>query len=88
MLDHIPLHASVALLHDVQTRHINTDAPLTLHRGDIGTVVLVYSNGDCEVEFADRDGRAFAMRPLPTGSLLALRDAPEGDVIAGGIHSA
>ena len=34
-----------------------------LHRGQIGTVVMTYPDGACEVEFADRDGRAYAILP-------------------------
>ena len=77
MSESIPLHASVALLEDVQATHFERGAPLLLRRGDVGTVVMTYDDGACEVEFSDRDGRAYAMLPLAADHVLVLRDAPE-----------
>ena len=80
----IPLHASVALLNDVQATHFENGTPMLLHRGAIGTVVLTYGSGECEVEFANRDGRTYAMLALPSHCLLVLRDVPESVVTLGG----
>jgi hypothetical protein len=71
------MHDVVALLEDVPTRHFETRRPLTLRRGQIGTVVMNYDDGTVEVEFADRDGRAFAILSLPPDKLMVLRDAPD-----------
>jgi len=52
-----------------------TARPLTLHRWQIGTVVMIYPDGACEVEFADRDGRAHAILPIQPDRLMVLYDA-------------
>jgi hypothetical protein len=70
----------VALLNDVHVTHFESGTPVLLHRGDIGTVVMTYGNGECEAEFANRDGRTYAMHPLSADCLLILRDVPEGAV--------
>jgi Domain of unknown function (DUF4926) len=73
----LKLHDVVALLDDVPTKHFESGRPLVLRRGQIGTVVMTYSDGACEVEFADRDGRAFAILSLQPGKLMLLHDAPD-----------
>lgn len=73
----LQMHDSVALLEDTNTKHFETGQPVRLRRGQVGTVVMPYDNGMYEVEFADRDGRAYALLPLAPDKLMALRDAPE-----------
>ena len=80
MHDQVLVHAVVALLKDVQATHFESDTPVLLHRGDVGTVILTYGNGECEVEFADRDGRTYAMLPLSADCLLVLREVSEDAV--------
>ena len=70
------MHDLVALLEDVAARHFATGTPLTLRRGQIGTVVMTYDDSAFEAEFSDAQGRAFAMLPIPTGKLMLLHDAP------------
>ena len=77
MSSHLNLHDLVALLEDVPTTHFETGEPLLLRRGQIGTVVMLFDDGACEVEFADRDGRAYALLPVPPDKLMLLRDSPE-----------
>ena len=72
----IQMHDIVALLEEVPARHFDTGAPLTLRRGQIGTVVMTYDGSAFEVEFSDAQGRAFAMLPIPFGTLIVLHDAP------------
>jgi hypothetical protein len=50
---------------------------LLLRRGQIGTVVMTYDDGACEVEFADREGRAFAILSLRPKEFMLLRDTPD-----------
>ncbi len=45
-------------------------------RKQIGTVVMTYDGSAFEVEFADAQGRAFALLPIPADKLLLLHDAP------------
>jgi hypothetical protein len=70
------MHDLVALLEDMPARHFTTGAPLTLRRGQIGTVVMTYDGAAFEIEFSDARGRAFAIMPIPTGKLMLLHDAP------------
>jgi hypothetical protein len=72
----IEMHSLVALLEDVPTRHFATGTPLTLRRGQIGTVVMTYDGSAFDVEFADAQGRAFAILPVPVAKLMLLHDAP------------
>ena len=70
-------HDVVALLQDVHAKHFETGRDLLLRRGQIGTVVLVYPAGAYEVEFADRDGRAFALLSIRSDQLMLLHDTPD-----------
>ena len=54
------MHDVIALLEELPAKDFNTARPL-LHRGQIGTVLVIYPDGACEVEFADRKGRAYAI---------------------------
>jgi Domain of unknown function (DUF4926) len=71
------MHDVVALLEEVRAKDFNTARPLTLHRGQIGTVVMIYPDGACEIEFADRGGRAYAILPIHPERLMVLHDSPD-----------
>ena len=71
------MHDVVALTEDVRTKHFEKDQELLLRRGQIGTIVMLYEDGACEVEFADRDGRTFAMLALQAEQLMVLHDTPD-----------
>ena len=71
------MHAIAALLEDTRTTHFESGEPVLLRRGGIGTVVMLYDGGACEVEFADRSGRTYALLPLSADQLLVLLDTPE-----------
>lgn len=77
MSDEIKIHDVVALLQNVRTKHFESGQPLLLRRGQIGTVVMTYPDGAREVEFADREGRAFAILPLRPDQLMVLHDTPD-----------
>ena len=70
-------HDLVALLEDTPVRHFQTGEPLVLRRGQMGTVVMVYADGAVEVEFADRDGRPYALVSLSRDKVILLHEAPE-----------
>ena len=72
----IKMHDVVALLEDLPTKHFETGKPLLLRRGQIGTVVMIYDGTAFEVEFAGRDGRAYALLPVPAEKLMVLHEAP------------
>jgi hypothetical protein len=73
----IRIHDVIALLEDTPAKHYETGQPLILRRGQIGTVVMTYEGNVFEVEFAGRDGRAYAMLPITAEKLMVLRDSPE-----------
>ena len=58
----------VALTEDISDRG--------LLRGQVGTVVESFGPGVFEVEFADNDGRTYAMLPLKSSQLLVLHYQP------------
>jgi len=58
----------VALTEDVPDRG--------LLRGQVGTVVESLGPGVFEVEFADNDGRTYALLPLKSSQLLVLHYQP------------
>lgn len=72
----IQMHDVVALLDDIPAKHFETGQPLLLRRGQIGTVVMTYDGTAFDVEFAGRDGRAYALLPVPAGKLIVLRESP------------
>jgi Domain of unknown function (DUF4926) len=71
------MHDVVALFEEVPTKNFSTARPLVLHRGQIGTVVMIYPDGAREVEFADRDGRAYAILPIQPERLMILHNTPD-----------
>ncbi len=73
----IHIHDVVALLDDTSAEHFETGQPLLLRRGQTGTVVMSYDGTAFEVEFAGRDGRAYAILPIKSEKLMVLRDSPE-----------
>jgi len=77
MDDKIKTHDVVALLQDLRTKHFESGQVVLLRRGQIGTVVMSYQDGACEVEFSDRDGRAFAILSLSPDQLMVLHDTPD-----------
>ncbi len=66
----------VALIEEIETVHFETRAPLTLHRGQMGTALDIYPDGTCEVEFSDVRGHAYAMLPVRPEKLMVLHSAP------------
>ena len=47
-----------------------------LVRGEVGTVVEIWAPGVYEVEFADRNGRAYAMAAIKADQLMLLHFEP------------
>ncbi len=49
-----------------------------LHRGQVGTVVEVFNNGEAfEVEFADLEGRTYEMLAIEPSKLMVLQYEPD-----------
>lgn len=64
MTSEIHLHDMVALLEDTPAKHFETGRSLVLRRGQVGTIFMTYDGAAFEVEFAGRDGRAYALMPM------------------------
>jgi hypothetical protein len=47
-----------------------------LFRGQVGTVVEVYTPDAFEIEFSDDDGRTYALLPLRANQLMVLHNRP------------
>jgi hypothetical protein len=43
----------------------------------VGTVVMEHDGTAFEVEFAGKDGRAYALLPIPADKLIVLHEEPE-----------
>ena len=68
MNEPIELLDVVALVHDLPNER--------LVRGQVGTVVEVFSDGLYEVEFSDDQGKTYAILPLAADQLILLHTAP------------
>jgi hypothetical protein len=77
MSGHIQMHDVVALLEDTATKHFETGQPLVLRRGQMGAVVMTFDGTAFEVEFSDRNGRAYALLPIKAENLMVLHDSPQ-----------
>lgn len=64
----------VALIEDVSTKHLETQEPVLLRRGQVGTVVMTFDGNAFLVDFADNDGQSYAMETIPEQKLLLLRN--------------
>ncbi|GFZ99883.1 hypothetical protein CYANOKiyG1_11450 [Okeania sp. KiyG1] len=60
----------VALTEDRQTTHFETREPITLYKGQVGTIVMVYDNNVFEVDFSDNDGTTYAMETISGDQLM------------------
>jgi hypothetical protein len=77
MNNDLQMHDLVALLEDQHVNHFETNQPLVLRRGQIGTIVMTYGGDMFEIEFADPHGRAYAVLPIPAARLIRLHELPE-----------
>ncbi len=65
------------IIHELDVVALVGDMPESrLARGQVGTVVHVYSPDTFEVEFVDSDGHTYAIQTLRADQLLALRYGP------------
>lgn len=62
----------VALTEDRQTTHFETGEPITLYKGQVGTIVMEYEGEVFEVEFSNNDGTTYAMETIPANQLMLL----------------
>jgi ribosomal protein L21E len=62
----------VAITEDIQTNHYETGEPITLYKGQVGTVVMDFNGNAFEVEFSNNDGTTYAMETLTSKQLMLL----------------
>ncbi len=62
----------VALTEDRQTTHFETGEPITLYKGQVGTIVMEYDSNVFEVEFSNNNGTTYAMETIPAHQLMLL----------------
>jgi len=69
----IKLHDIVALAESIKTTQFMTEKEIILPRGQMGTIVEEYNNGEAfEVEFCDNSGRTYALVSLGLEKLMLL----------------
>lgn len=72
-MNSIKLHDTVALLENIETCQFMTNSLFVLPKGQVGTVVEIYKNGEAyEVEFSDQEGQAYALVTILAQKLIAL----------------
>lgn len=67
----------VALLETVSAIHKDTQQPIQLKCGQVGTVVMSFNNQAFLVDFADSQGHTYAMETIAANRLLRLVYEPE-----------
>ncbi|MGD1903636.1 MAG: DUF4926 domain-containing protein [Geitlerinemataceae cyanobacterium] len=67
----------VALTKAHTATHKQTQQPLQLQRGQIGTVLMSFNDEAYLIDFADRDGNTFAMETIEAAHLLRLLHDPD-----------
>jgi D-alanyl-D-alanine dipeptidase len=69
----IQMYDLVALTEDLQVEKFMTDEQIILPRGQVGTVVEEYNNGEAfEIEFSHEDGQAYALVALKPTQLMPI----------------
>jgi hypothetical protein len=69
----IQLHDTVALVEDTKTQRFMTEQEIILRRGQVGTIVEEYNDGEAfEVEFSDERGQTYALLTVKSEKLMPL----------------
>ncbi len=66
----------VALTEEVAARHPETQQPVLLRRGQVGTVLMTFDNEAFLIDFADDAGQTYAMETVPLQKLMLLLHEP------------
>ena len=67
----------VALMDQITSIHKAIQKPIVLKRGQVGTVLMLFNNEACLVDFVDDRGQTYAMETVPIDKLLRLVHEPE-----------
>lgn len=72
-MSEIKINDMVALLEEIRTNQFMTDKILILQRGQVGTVVEEYKDGEAyEVEFSDEKGQTYGLVTVKKEKLILL----------------
>ena len=72
-MSQIKLYDIVALTENIKTTQFMTEKEIILPRGQMGTVVEEYNNGEAfEVEFSDLNGQTYVLVSLEAEKLMLL----------------
>ncbi|MBW4532482.1 MAG: DUF4926 domain-containing protein [Pleurocapsa minor HA4230-MV1] len=66
----------IAITTDIQANHKETNEPILLRKGQVGTVVMNFDGEAYLVDFADPEGITYAMETLPVDQLIPLLYRP------------
>lgn len=62
----------VALTEDLPATQPETQAPILLRRGQVGTVMMAFDGEAFLVDFSDGEGQTYAMETIPSSKLMLL----------------
>jgi hypothetical protein len=62
----------VALTEEIQATHRETQQPILLRQGQVGTILMSFEGHAYLVDFADVEGNTFAMETVPSEKLMQL----------------
>jgi hypothetical protein len=62
----------VALTEEIQTNHKETQQPILLRPGQVGTILMRFDDLAYLVDFADAQGNTYAMETIPAEKLMQL----------------
>ena len=72
-MNNIKLHDMVAITENINTKQFMTDRNIILPKGQVGTVVEIYEEGEAfEIEFSDQNGQTYALVSLEAEKLMLL----------------
>ena len=62
----------VALTEDISASHPETQQPVLLRRGQVGTVLMAFEGAAFLIDFSDSEGQTYAMETVPLQKLMQL----------------
>ena len=62
----------VALTDEVEAAHKETQQPILLKRGQVGTALMSFNDEAYLIDFADSNGKTYAMETIPSNKLMPL----------------
>ena len=66
----------IALTEEISGKHQDTDEPIVLQRGAVGTILMDFKGTAYLIDFVDAQGVTYAMETVPGGKLMQLVHEP------------